>query len=149
MENGGKQPNQYTYEEYEKLTMEERIAFQESFGSLEKFTEWLSNATSVKSGLPWENGGKQPSQYTYKEYEELTEEQQIAFQESFSSSDEFTKWLNFATGSQVLLPWENGGKQPNQYTYAEYEALNEDQQIAFQESFATFDGFTEWLMRVA
>ena len=36
-----KSPNEYTYEEYNKMTLEERVKFQESFKSFEEFDEWV------------------------------------------------------------------------------------------------------------
>lgn len=36
-----KAPSQYTYEEYNKMTSEERVKFQESFESFEEFDKWV------------------------------------------------------------------------------------------------------------
>ncbi len=153
-ENGGKQPSQYTYAEYEALTAAQQMAFQQSFGSLDAFDAWLHKAQDDASehlDLPWENGGKQPSQYTYAEFERLTAAQQMAFQQSFSSVEAFDAWLQKAQGDggddTTDLPWENGGKQPSQYTYAEFERLNAAQQMAFQQSFGSMEAFDAWLQR--
>ena len=43
---------------------------------------------------PWdEKGAKQPSEYTWEEFEALSAAQQMAFQNSFESIDDFDKWL--------------------------------------------------------
>lgn len=36
-----KAPNEYSYEEYNKMTPEERVEFQESFESFEEFDKWV------------------------------------------------------------------------------------------------------------
>ena len=59
---------------------------------LEKnITDYLSGKsfTLEEKMNPWEDGGKQPNQYTWKEFEELTAAQQIAFQNTFESEEEF------------------------------------------------------------
>lgn len=148
-ENGGKQPVEYTYEEFLALTPGQQMAFQNSFGSLEAFDEWLQNAQGmVTEELPWENGGKQPSEFTYAEFEALSPAQQIAFQKSFQSEEAFDRWLKEARYAGVELPWENGGKQPDEYTYQEYEALTDLQKSAFREHFESLDAFNDWLLRV-
>lgn len=134
-----------TYADYLAMTPDRQIEFQNSFSSMEKFTEWLDMVTNTTVYLPWENGGKKPRDYTYDEYEALTVDQQIAFQESFESFDLFTEWLDRATGVQSEFPWEIEGKLPEDYTFEEFNALSVDLQIAFQESFATFDDFSAWL----
>ena len=92
-EDGGKKPTEYTYAEFEALHPAHQIAFQEWFGGLDKFDEWLQKANYVEVEKPWESGGKKPSEYTYEEFEALTPGQQIAFQNSFESMDEFAQWL--------------------------------------------------------
>ena len=97
------------------------------------------NTQPVATGNPWENGGKQPVEYTYEEFLALTPGQQMAFQNSFGSLEAFDEWLQNAQGMVTEeLPWENGGKQPSEFTYAEFEALSPAQQIAFQKSFQGF-----------
>lgn len=41
-------------------------------------------------------------------------------------------------------PWENGGKQPEEYLYSEYLALSTEQQSAFANTFESADAFTAW-----
>lgn len=151
---GSKQPSEYTYAEFEALTDDQELAFQKSFSSFELFEAWLQNAQSggTAGGYPWEvPGAKQPSEYTYAEFEALTGEQQLVFQKSFTSFEAFEVWLQNAQsgGTSGRYPWEfPGSKQPSQYTYAEFEALTGEQQMAFQKSFGSLDAFDSWLKRV-
>ena len=74
------------------MTPDEQMAFQNAFDSFEAFDHWLVNAQYTEPELPWRNG-KQPWEYTWEEFEALTLEQQIMFQNSFSSVEEFEQWL--------------------------------------------------------
>ena len=103
------------------------------------------SSDETKIELPWENGGKQPSEYTWEEFNDLTGPQQIKFQNSFSSSDEFEQWMFDAQNGHEEIPWENGGKQPVEYTWDEFEALSGDLQIKFQNSFKSDDDFEKWM----
>ena len=152
---GAKQPADYTWAEFEALTVAQQMAFQNSFASPEAFDKWLQKAQSGQSGTspanPWEAAGaKQPANYTWAEFEALTAGQQIAFQNSFASPEAFDEWLQKAqsgqSGASPANPWEAAGaKQPADYTWAEFEALTAGQQIAFQNSFSSIEAFDEWL----
>ncbi|MBQ8275055.1 MAG: S-layer homology domain-containing protein [Clostridia bacterium] len=150
---GAKQPSQYTWAEYMALPGEHQMAFQNSFGSTEAFDAWMTKAQGGGNTgkLPWElPGAKQPSQYTYAEYMALPGEQQLAFQNSFGSTEEFNAWLYKVQGGENAgkLPWElPGAKQPAQYTYAEFLALPGEQQLAFQSSFGSVEAFDAWLQK--
>ncbi len=149
-ENGGKQPSDYTWEEFEALTADQQMVFQNSFGKIEDFEKWMEKAQgTAEIETPWENGGKNPKDYTWEEFEALTAEQQMAFQSSFEKSEDFEKWMEEAQGTtEIETPWENGGKQPKDYTWEEFEALTAEQQMAFQNSFKDSDGFEKWMESV-
>lgn len=143
-ESGAKQPDEYTWEEYEDLSEREKNAFFESFKDVADFDAWLTEA-QANAKMPWEKGGKHPSEYTWEEYEALDALQQDAFFESFDSAAEFDKWMRKATGAG-LLPWEeDGAKQPSEYTWEEYEDLSETEKNAFFESFDDIIDFDAWL----
>ena len=103
----------------------------------------ISSETEIE--LPWEDGGKQPSEYSWEEFNALTGAQQIKFQNSFGSSDAFEQWMFAAQNGHEEIPWENGGKQPVEYTWDEFEALSGDLQIKFQNSFKSDDDFEKWM----
>ncbi len=99
--------------------------------------------------LPWENGGKAPAAYTWDEFNALSAVQQEAFVESFGSAEAFNKWEQRITGgsyqpSSEPIPWENGGKAPDEYTWAEFSELSAELQEAFAESFESAEAFEAW-----
>lgn len=112
--------------------------------------------------LPWETGGKTPDTYTWEEYKALSDEQKIAFMLYFESISAYAEWRetalwndemmqNGSSGSQNVgeevteeIPWENGGKPPIQYTWAEFLALSPYLQMEFQNSFESSDAFEAW-----
>ena len=150
-ENGGKAPGEYTWAEFEALSGELQMAFQEAFASFEAFEEWMMLSQRYgEAGLPWEQGGKQPVDYTWAEFEALSGEQQIAFQEAFGDFEAFDAWLRASQPTEpgLVIPWEQGGKQPVDYTWAEFEALSGELQVAFQDSFEHFEDFEAWMNRV-
>lgn len=138
----------YTWGEFENMTEEERIEFQNSFPDQASFDAWLQSVQSIQSEMPWNNGGKRPEEYTWEEFEALTAEQQIAFQNSFPNLEGFVTWMDGVQYIEPVFPWSNGGKTPKDYTWEEFEALSADLQIAFQESFESFEDFDNWMQRV-
>ncbi len=147
-ENGGKQPSEYTWEEFEALEGGQQIAFQNSFESFEEFDKWMQEAQFGTEKNPWdEKGAKQPSEYTWEEFEALSAAQQMMFQNSFESFEEFDKWMQEAQSGTEKNPWdEKGAKQPSEYTWEEFEALSAAQQMAFQNSFESLEEFDKWLI---
>ena len=146
-EKGGKQPEEYTWAEYKALTAQRKEAFFDSFESVEAFDEWMNRVTASETEkMPWEKGGKQPENYTWAEYEALTALQKETFFDSFESAEAFDKWMNRVTASETeKMPWEKGGKQPKNYTWAEYEVLTALQKEAFFDSFEDVSDFEAWL----
>lgn len=155
-EQGGKLPDTYTWAEYEALTPEEQMGFFNWFDSIESFDKWMNRAnpqeTEPTGAMPWEQGGKQPDAYTWEEYQALTAEQQIAFFNWFDSAESFDNWMDRAKPKESVpedaIPWEQGGKQPDAYTWEEYQALTAEQQIAFFDWFDAAEDFDEWMDRV-
>ena len=159
---GAKQPSEYTWGEFQVLSPELQMAFQNWFTSVEEFNNWMKRAQGGNGSIepeiptyPWDMPDtKKPDQYTWEEYEALTSDQQMAFQNWFASIDEFESWMQNVQEPQESqepeddydLPWDvPGAKQPDQYTWAEFEALNPDHQMAFQNWFASIDGFEVWM----
>ncbi len=142
-ENGGKLPAEYSWEEFVDLDGALQIKFQNSFGSDEEFEEWMIDAQSEKEEIPWENNEKNPSEYTWDEFVSLSGYLQIQFQNSFSNSEEFEKWMEKAKND--ALPWNNGGKSPAEYSWEEYEMLPDEQKEDFYESFQNEKKFKNWL----
>ena len=129
------------------LTEEEKNTFSERFESSDAFKEWLDRVQpEPESDLPWDNGEKQPGEYTWEEYEALTEDMKRAFYESFESEAAFNEWFTKVQPEpESDFPWDNGGKQPSEYTWEEYEALTVEEQDAFFGSFNSMEEFEAWL----
>ncbi|MBQ2904494.1 MAG: hypothetical protein IJE48_08875 [Clostridia bacterium] len=140
-ENGGKNTDKYTWEEYQRLPDSQKDAFYESFSSAKEFDEWMNNAKAAE--LPWNSGGKEAEDYTWDEYLALSDSDKELFFESFESSEAFDEWMIKARND--ALPWNNGGKHPAEYTWEEYEKLDGYQQEAFYESFENDADFEAWL----
>ena len=141
---GAKQPQDYTWAEFQAMSITQQIAFQEYLGEKD-FEEWLSKAQGLLTKNPWEvSGAKQPKDYTWAEYQALTADQQMAFQQHMGAKG-FEEWLNKVQDMTGKNPWEvSGAKQPADYTWAEFETLTAEQQIAFQ-NYLGDKGFTDWL----
>lgn len=131
----------YTYEQFEKMSNEEKEKFYDSFKSSEEFNKWLDEAKRIANS-PWKNGGKSPSKYTWEEYQALSDEQKELFYESFGSNEEFDKWLNKVkpddTSSQTAI------KDPASCTWSDYEKMSDSEKELFYESFASNEEFDKW-----
>lgn len=143
---GAKQPADYSWEEYEELTTAQQIAFQR-YLDLEAFSEWLYRVQSQMEDIPWnEPGAKQPADYTWAEFENLTGAQQMLFQYHLGAEN-FSKWMENAQTQVETNPWDApGAKQPADYTIAEFEALTGSQQMAFQNHLGAA-AFDSWLKK--
>ena len=136
--------------EYEALAEAQKEAFFESFNSVEEFERWMNNAQreNYENALT-ENNSKKLSEYTWDEYNALTEEQKEIFFESFESVEDFEVWLIAAQKMEnEPFPWEKEQKSPLAYSRAEYEALSEEEKEAFFEWFASAEEFQKWYKSV-
>ena len=168
----------YTWEQYESMTDEQREEFKERFETTDDFVEWLDNVGEEEVVLyPWDLNGKVPSEYTFAEYEQLTEKEKEAFRNTFLSEEDFNLWkakaenaanVGFVSGETesgkpdrennetenpesediVLYPWDLSGKAPNEYTLAEYEQLTEKEKKAFKAAFLSEEEFNLWDIKV-
>lgn len=159
-----KQPQDYTWEEYEGLDPEVKDAFFESFAASDDFDQWKAVAqeeTLPKENLqeyPWEVEKKQPADYTWEEYQKLDEAVKDAFFESFETAESFEQWLDRvkpdipeetppSEEAVTQLPWESGGKKPEDYTWEEFEELTPEQQEEFFLSFSSAEAFEDWMLQ--
>lgn len=145
-EPGAKQPEAYSLEDFQKLTAAQQMAFQSYLGA-DKFEEWLSGVQNQNERNPWDAvGAKMPEEYTWEEFEKLTAGQQMAFQ-NYLGAEGFENWLSNAQSQNPSNPWEMAGaKQPEDYTWEDFEALTASQQMAFQ-NYLGPDEFEAWLKR--
>lgn len=147
----GKQPDTYTWEEYQELSPEYQDAFFRWFISKGAFEAWMNKAQSAQETTPvlkWDKPGKEPSEYTWEEYQELTPEEQDAFFQWFGSVASFEAWMESvkpAETTATMLDWVDDEKLPNEYTWEEYQKLSPEEQDAFFRWFASTDAFEAWM----
>lgn len=115
-------------------------------------TDSTDDTEAVTEPRPWDQpGAKQPEDYTWEEFLALSPELQIAFQNTFGTSDAFEGWMNRVQSTepeQPAYPWEQpGAKPPEAYTWEEFLALSPELQIAFQGAFGSVQAFEDWLNR--
>lgn len=90
---------------------------------------------------------------TWDAFVKLSPEEQDAFFLEFDTPADFAEWMENAKGEETTvgddlnLPWENGGKAPQEYLWDEFQSLSPLLQEMFFESFATQDAFEEWMER--
>ncbi len=158
-EQDGKQPGDYTWEEYLNLTYEQKDAFFEAFDSAEAFEIWKGEVNASKeteTPVPAQTETEKPSAtVSWEDFMAMTPEEQEAFFESFESPEAFEAWMNAeqpVVGEQEpekeKYPWQNGGKYPSEYTWEEFLALSPEAQEAFFLSFSSPEQFETWMNRV-
>ena len=155
-ESGGKQPVNYSWDEYLSVEGALKDSFFESFASSEEFDKGKNSVSTTEApestdvSLPWEKEGKQPQEYTWEEYQALDDSFKDAFFEAFGSVEAFDEWLAVVNGDTVkeefaqadpTLPTE---KRPEEYTWLEYESLTADEKDLFFESFDSPEAFGKW-----
>ena len=93
---GSKAPQDYTWEEYNALPLEEQATFPDRFPSMDDFRAWMEKAQqeAENPGLDIEINlnGKRPEDFTWDDYMALTVEQQMIFPDYFDSMDAFNAW---------------------------------------------------------
>lgn len=147
----GKQPDEYSWSEYQALTPEEQDAFYLWFSSREAFETWIYtvNPPDENPTEPsWDVSGKTPNEYTWLEYQALSPEQQDAFYLWFDSLQAFEDWMISVQPTEAVPEtdhWDKPGKQPNEYTLEEYQALSPEEQDLFYLWFDSRDEFEMWL----
>ena len=151
-----KAPAEFTWEEYQALDYGEQEAFVRQFASVEAFEAWLENAKPKETemetpDLKWDKPGKLPSQYTWSEYQALSQEEQDSFYRWFGSVEAFETWMQEkkpAEGADPVKKWDKAGKLPNQYTWSEYQALSPEEQESFYLWFGSMEAFETWMQTV-
>ena len=147
----GKDPDEYTWEEYQALSREDQDAFYLWFDSEDDFEEWMGAAKPEETEPTdpvWSKPGKTPDQYTWEEYQALSQKDQDAFYLWFDSEYAFEQWMKAAKPAETTPTtpvWDKTGKKPNEYTWAEYEALTNEEKDAFFLWFGSIEAFENWM----
>lgn len=142
----GKTPSEYTLEEYQSLSPEEQDAFYQWFASEDEFMSWLNDAMPEPEEEEEPDWEKTPQDYTWEEYQSLTPQEQEVFYHWFGSVEEFEVWMNEVKPVETMPEsWDKPGKNPDEYTWDEYQALTPEEQDLFYLWFATLDDFEAWM----
>ena len=150
----GKKPNEYTWEEYQALSPEEKDAFYSWFDSMEAFESWMNSVKEnedISANTNWNKSGKKPDEYTLAEYQALSPEDQERFYNWFESAAAFETWLESARSAADASAgsvWNKPGKTPDQYTKEEYLALSAEEKEAFFQWFDSLEAFEAWVEKV-
>lgn len=146
-----KQPDEYSWQEYQALTLEEQDAFFLWFDSTDDFEAWMNGVKPTEiapDDLSWDIPGKKPKDYTWEEYQALTPEEQDAFYLWFDSMQAFEAWMELAKPNENETEnavWNKPGKHPDEYTWAEYQALTPEDQDLFYQWFPSREAFETWI----
>lgn len=105
------------------------------------------NISDADSNCPWELGERSPDQYSLSEFKALSDSQKEMFFEWFESDEAFDKWFSIAEYEETYgeLPWNHGGKKPDEYTWNEFQKLSDSQQEMFFEWFDNEESFDSWM----
>ena len=142
-----KDPEDYTWEEYQAMSAKEQDEFFQYFDSVDAFEAWLEAIKSEET-LTWDRPGKQPDEYTWEEYQELSPEEQDAFFLWFTSVRSFETWMETVKPRETtasVVDWQNADKKPDEYTWEEYQELSPEEQDAFFLWFGSVEAFEAWM----
>ena len=140
---GAKKVEEYTWEEFEDLDQIHQEIFIDSFDGEISFEEWLK--TEKKEETFIFSGNKN---YTWEEFQAMDKEQQEQFINSFTEDGSFEDWLEKENpnSNEIEVPWdESDAKQPEEYTWEEFESLTETQQMVFVDLLDNIGSFEAWL----
>lgn len=95
----GKKPTDFTWEEYQNLTTEQQAVFPDYFESLDAYQSWCESVHPIEAADTDESileddylNGKDPANFTWEEYQNLTPDQQAMLPDYFESYDAFLEW---------------------------------------------------------
>lgn len=152
-DNTEKLPNEYTWEEYLALSPEEMESFFQWFDSVEAFEAWKEAAKleeSAPSADILKTSDKDPGDYSWEEYRAMSAKELDEFYQCFDSMEDFEAWLESVMpeeSTEPLLVWDRPGKQPDAYTWEEYQELSLEYQDAFYQWFDSQGAFEVWMNR--
>ncbi len=149
-----KEPSEYSWQEYQQLTLEEQEQFFATFDSVKSFEEWMESVKPVESTPPdvnWDESGKLPIEYTWEEHQSLSREEKDSFFAWFGSEESYEEWMASvkpAESTSSDIDWEKTGKLPNEYSWEEYAALEPKEKDSFFEWFGSVESFEVWMQKV-
>lgn len=88
-------PETYTLEEFQALSPKEQMRFPDSFESMDAFNKWYEEVNNESSlELEIDLNGKNPEEYTWKMFQEMTPDEQLVFPDYFEDMDAFYEWYD-------------------------------------------------------
>lgn len=151
----GQDPEAFIWEDYQALTPDQQMQFPDYFESLDAFNRWYESVDKSAgqenpdlSGMGDFLNGQDPADFTREAYQALSPEQQAQFPDFFESLDAFNNWYDSVTPNpeQDLPEMEDflSGRDPEAFTWADYQELTAEQQAMFPDYFESYDAFQAW-----
>lgn len=149
----GRNPNEFTWEEFAALTPEQQAMFPNYFDSPEEFDKWYAQAQEETSGtVAVDLNGKKAEDFTWEEFRALTPDEKAVFPDYFESYDAFQHWYDQAQGTgetKSEQPSVENEKAPGEYTWGEFMELSPEEQAVFPDRFENEEAFQDWWNRAA
>ena len=154
----GRDPASFTWEEFILLTPAQQAQFPDLFESLDAYNAWYQSVTA-NAGEKVEDAvvefdflnGKNPADFTWEDYQNLTADQQAQLPDCFESLDAYEAWYNSvcpqettAVDQPALEDDFLNGKNPADFTWEDYQKLTPAQQAQFPDFFESYDAFLRW-----
>lgn len=150
----GKNPEDFTWEDYQKLTTEEQMMFPDYFESMDVYNVWYEsvkpNETEIEV-FTINLKGKKPEDFTWEDYQKLTTEEQMVFPDYFESMDVHNAWYESVKPKETeieVFTINLEGKTPEDFTWEDYQKLTTAEQMVFPDYFDSFDVYQRWYERV-
>lgn len=154
-----KDAQSYTWEDYEKLSAKEKAIFPDKFNSMEEYNEWYSKVSSTANPDNFGNNdneqvieatdindkGKKVSDYTWEDYQKLSDDEKAVFPDYFESMNAYKEWYKKAKEEvEGKIKIDLGGKDAKEFTWKDYEKLSLDEKAVFPDYFESMDEYYKW-----
>ena len=93
-----KNPESYTWEQYQALTPEEKMMFPDYFENMDEYNVWYESVAPTGdegANIPKVDlAGKNPEDFTWEDYQKLSIEEKMIFPDYFDSFEAYQKWYD-------------------------------------------------------
>lgn len=153
-----KDAQSYTWEDYQKLSAEEKATFPDKFNTMDEYNEWYSKVSSASNVDNFDNNddkqvtkvtdinikGKKASDYTWDDYQKLSNDEKAVFPDYFESMEAYKDWYKKAKEEAGKNNIDLAGKKAEEYTWKDYEKLSLDEKAVFPDYFKSMDEYYKW-----
>lgn len=144
------QQYEYTWDDYMAFSDKQLNLFVDSFDDFQEYNKWVDENYPITTEIDSDAEILENKYtYTWSEFLALSDEMKERFIESFETSEAYEQWYNYANKQDTVLPWENGGKQPEDYTWLEFMDLSDTLKECFVDSFRTSEDYERWYESVS